>query len=136
MSTSRNSSGQSSLEFVTMAVLLLLVFTSFVSLFAGRQSDTLQRERQRIAINVADTVAFELDLALTEGEGFSRTFDLRQSIGGQDYNVTVNGTTVLLTYGEDRSVVSSTAADNVTGDVVPGENRVENLGGVLNVSRP
>ncbi|MDY6766187.1 MAG: hypothetical protein SVW77_02360 [Candidatus Nanohaloarchaea archaeon] len=133
---SQNSNGQSSLEFVTMVILVLLVFTAFVSLFSGRQVDTLQQERQRIATNVADSVAFELDLALVEGEGFSRTFELRQSIGGEDYNVSVNGTTILLTYGEDRSVVSSTAADNVTGDIVPGENRVENLGGVINVSQP
>ncbi len=119
-----------------MVILVLLVFTAFVSLFSGRQVDTLQQERERIAINTADTVAFELDLALVEGDGFSRTFDLRESVGGQDYNVSVNGSTILLTYGDDRSVVSSTAADNVTGDIVPGENTVENLGGVLNVSQP
>lgn len=135
MSISLKSKGQSSLEFVTMMVLLLLVFTTFVSLFSGNQVEAVEEERARIAVAVADQIAFELDLALTEGEGFSRTFDLRESIGGQEYNVTVNGSTVHLAYGDDRSVVSTTATENVTGEVKPGENTVENEGGVISVTQ-
>ncbi|MCJ7478572.1 MAG: hypothetical protein MUP63_00140 [Candidatus Nanohaloarchaeota archaeon QJJ-7] len=136
MSISPRSKGQSSLEFVTMTVLLLLIFTIFVSLFSGNQAEAVKEERARIALAVADQIAFELDLAFTEDQGFSRTFDLRDSIGGQEYNVIVNGSTVHLSYGDNRSVVSTTAADNVTGEVKPGENTVDNEGGVIYVTQP
>ncbi|MFB6294174.1 MAG: hypothetical protein ABEI97_00280 [Candidatus Nanohaloarchaea archaeon] len=136
MSTSRRSRGQSSLEFIVMLILVLLVFTSFVTLFSGKHVDALERERRRIALSVADRAAFELDLALVEGEGYSRTFELRESIGVQDYNITVNGTTVLLEYGDGDSVLSSTAADNVTGSIDPGTNTVANDGGVITVTQP
>lgn len=119
-----------------MTVLLLLIFTIFVSLFSGNQAEAVKEERARIALAVADQIAFELDLAFTEDQGFSRTFDLRDSIGGQEYNVIVNGSTVHLSYGDNRSVVSTTAADNVTGEVKPGENTVDNEGGVIYVTQP
>lgn len=119
-----------------MLILVLVVFAGFVSFFTERQTDTIETERTRIALAVADTVGFELDLALSQGEGFSRTFQLREDIGGEPYNVTVANGTIKLTYGDDGTVFSSTAAENVTGSVEPGENTVANLGGVINVTQP
>lgn len=135
MSTSRRNKGQTSLEFITMLALALIVFASFYAFFVQRQAATLSLERHQLAESVADQIRFELDLALTQGHGFSRTFDLRNTIGGDTYTVTVASGTIILEYG-DRSVVSTTAAYNVSGTVQPGTNTVRNSNGILNITQP
>lgn len=118
-----------------MFSIALLMFSAFFTVFSQRQISAGNLQNQRTAASIADKVAFELDLALTEGSGFSRTFELRDSIGGNPYTVTLHQGTVLLEYGE-KDVLSSSAAKNITGTVQPGTNTVTNNGGTLYVTQP
>ncbi|MFB6166851.1 MAG: hypothetical protein ABEJ62_01155 [Candidatus Nanohaloarchaea archaeon] len=133
MSASTRSKGQSSLEFIAMLSFMMLAFSGFYTFFVNQQIAAVQNQRAVYAEAVADKAAFELDLALAQGDGFSRNFTLPESLGGADYNITVRGEIVLLEWGE-RQVLSSTAAPEVQGNLTPGGNRVENRGGVLYVS--
>ncbi len=136
MSTSRRGRrGQTSLEFLAMFTLAMLLFASFYAFFAQRQAATVQVEQARTAEAVADRVGFELDLALAEGGGFSRTVTLRPAVGGTPYTVSVAGGTVTLMYG-DRTVTADTAVRSITGTVQPGTNTIHNQQGRINVTQP
>ncbi|MDY6788712.1 MAG: hypothetical protein SVV03_01990 [Candidatus Nanohaloarchaea archaeon] len=132
---SRYRSGQSSLEFLVMIILALLIFTGFYTFFLNRQARAVENDRQTIAKSLADKISFDLDLALTQGDGFSREFNLREDIDGAAYNVTLGNGTVVLEY-RDKFITSDTAVKDVKGDVKPGKNKVENQGGVIVVSQP
>lgn len=118
-----------------MLSLVMLIFGAFTSIFVDRKVSALEEERNTIAISIADRVGFELDRALVEGEGYSRTTTLRSSIRGEDYNLTLANGTVLLSYGRT-SVRGYTAAENVSGSFEPGLNRISNEGGVIHVEQP
>ncbi len=108
-------------------VLLMLVFTAVYSFIGERSVVVAERNVRLQAADIADKIGYELDLALAEGDGYSRTFELRPEIGGTDYNVTVQGRTIQLLWG-DSSVFDETAATNVIGRVEPGDNTVRNNG--------
>lgn len=127
--------GQPALEFMAMFALALLIFSGFYGFFAARQGAAVEQQRQQTAAAVADEISFELDLALVEGDGFSRTFTLRESIGGVTYNVTLGNGTVLVTYS-NRTALASTAAKDVIGTAKPGKNRVKNQDGTINITQP
>jgi len=118
-----------------MIALALVLFAGFFTFFADRQMTAVAHQQQRVAAATAEEAAFELDLALTQGDGFSRMFDLRETIGGESYTVTVVNETVWLQY-QEADILASTAAANVTGDIAPGTNRVRNEDGVLHVTQP
>lgn len=135
MSTSRRGKGQSGVEFMAMMALSLLLFSGFFGYFVDQQVAAFDTRQQRIAADTASRVAFQLDLALIQGDGFSRRFDLPQTVAGAPYNVSVLNGTVLLEY-EGSDVIAATAALNVMGNVTNGTNIVRNQGGVLNVTQP
>lgn len=118
-----------------MISLALILFAGFFTFFADRQATAVSIQQNQQAASTAEKVAFELDLALTQGDGFSRTFDLKENIAGEDYTVTLHNETVQLTYDE-KDFLAPTAARNVSGTVVPGENRIKNQGGELYVTQP
>lgn len=118
-----------------MLILVLAVFTAFSTFFTAQQASAVDAERERVAISTADSAAFELDLALVEGEGFSRTFELRDAIGGEGYTITHDNGTILVSYG-GQDVTASTAARDVDGDLEPGQNTVVNEGGEITIEKP
>lgn len=131
----RSRYGQSSLEFVAMMSLALVLFAGFFTFFADRQATAANIQQDNMAVSVAEKVAFELDLALTQGDGFSRVFELRDDISGEPYTLTLRNETVLLEY-EDADILATTAARGVEGEVQPGTNKVKNRGGRLYVTQP
>lgn len=135
MSTSRRARGQSSIEFMSMMALTLLLFAGFYGYFVSQQNAAFDTRQQRIAADVASRVGFQLDLALIQGDGFQRRFTLPGTVSGAPYNVSIANGTVLVAY-ERSDVIAPTAARNVTGTVMNGTNRVRNEEGVLNVTQP
>ncbi|MDY6774426.1 MAG: hypothetical protein SVS85_04460 [Candidatus Nanohaloarchaea archaeon] len=133
---SRSSSrGQSSLEFIIMLSLVMLIFSAFVSVFVNKRVSAVEKERKLVATTVADKVGFELDRALVEGEGYSRRIELRGDIRGEEYNITVGNGTVIVSYGIN-SVRGYTAVDSISGSLEPGLNEIRNTGGGLVVTQP
>lgn len=132
---SRVRSGQSSIEFMAMLSLALLIFTAFYAFFADQQLNVQERELVQQAASTAKTAAFELDMALLQGDGYSRTFDLPETIGGDTYMITAGNRSVRLRY-DGQDFFGRTAISSVDGDLAPGTNRVENDGGEIRVTQP
>lgn len=82
--------GQSSLEFLAMVSLSMIILASLYSLMADKQQDAVDFQQRETVNYVADKVSFELEMALVQGEGYSRVFSLPGSIGGEDYKVNVS----------------------------------------------
>ncbi|MDY6777286.1 MAG: hypothetical protein SVU32_01350 [Candidatus Nanohaloarchaea archaeon] len=133
MSTSpSNRKGQTAIEFLATVIMLLLVFTAVYGTVVKRQVQMVERQVQMQAQSLAERVAYELDLALTEGEGYRRTFRLQNQIGNYDYRINVTNGTVIVTWGEE-TVFATTAATNVSGNIASGANTIYNTGNVIRV---
>lgn len=130
MSTSPTDKGQASLEFMTMTVLLLLVFAGVYDALATQEIQAAESQVQLQAAATADRVAYELDLALAEGDGFYRTVQLPQEIGSTPYNISVANGSVRLAW-EGSTVFARTAAVGIIGSIRPGTNTVRNNGSVV-----
>jgi hypothetical protein len=124
--------GQTAIEFLTAISIVLLVFTALYTAVAQKQITVTNQQARLQADTVADTVAYELDLALTQGEGFSRTFQVREEIGGTNYSVDVRNRTVVVDW-YDSVETATTATTNVTGDLGSGENAITNTGDGIEV---
>lgn len=127
------SKGQTSLEFITMLSFIMLAFAAFYGMFVTNQAAALEDQRALFAEAIADQAAFDLNLALAQGDGFERNTTLPDSIGGFPYNVSVADRTVVVRWDDIRRVSAATAVPTVTGGFEPGDNTVSNQGGVIHV---
>lgn len=126
------SKGQTSLEFIAMLSFIMLAFAGFFSMFVANQVQATEEQRAVYGKAVADRIAFEIDLALAEGDGFRRDVSLPESITGIPYTVNVSQGSVLVRWA-DRSAIAAIAAPRVVGNVTAGDNRFANRGGVVHV---
>lgn len=128
---------QTALEFLIMISLALVVFTTFYAVFSHKEMRALKRENSLRGESIADKVAYELNLALVQEDGFSSEFQIPSQLAGKTYNLSINqtdaGSIIFLGWG-DQFVTTTTAAPQVEGQVKPGTNRIENQEGVLHVS--
>ena len=81
--------GQSSMEFLSMISLSMIILASLYSVMAAKQEDTLDYRQERTAERVAEKVSFEAEMALVQGVGYSRVFSLPEGIAGDDYEVVI-----------------------------------------------
>lgn len=99
--------GQSSMEFLAMVSMSLLVLSVLYGVMASKQADTFEDRFDRNAEAVANDVSFQTEMALVQGEGYSRVFNLPGGIGGDSYTVSFQNGLVVLE-SEDNRVVRST----------------------------
>lgn len=129
MSTSQRSrKAQTALEFLTMTIFLTVVFAGVYSTLGERQTTAIEREVDLQAAATAEQIGYELDLALAQGDGYERTIDLRDTIGGAEYTVTVRNGTVALEWAES-TAFATTGVNDLDGTIGPGRNTIANEGG-------
>lgn len=86
--------GQSSIEFLTYVSLASLALAAMYAVMAEKQGKAFEFQNRKQAQQVAEDVGFEVEMALVQGDGYSRVFSLPENLAGNNYNVTVvNGTT-------------------------------------------
>jgi len=99
---------QSSLEFMVMVGIFMVVFLVFFAAFGDRFLDF---QRQRDA-EVAEDILFmvESEILITAGahDGYSRGFQLPPKIAGHGYNITYNNSEVYIDYFDQEYVRSIT----------------------------
>jgi hypothetical protein len=81
--------GQSSLEFLAMVSFSMLILASLYTVMADKQRDAVDFQQRETVNFVAEKVAFELEMALVQREGYSRVFSLPGSIAGDSYTVNI-----------------------------------------------
>lgn len=98
---------QSSLEFLAMVSLSMLLLAVLYGVMTDRQVKAFQQERQSTAEAIIDKISFNVEMALVQGEGYSRVFSVPASIGGYDYSFSM-GKGVFQLQWADRSIIRST----------------------------
>lgn len=101
---SRTSSGQSALEFLAMVSLSALILAALYGVMVSKQSQTLEYQNSRTAGRIAEYVSFQVEMALVQGDGYSRVFSLPENIAGQEYNVSVFNGTSQLSWGDSSAI--------------------------------
>lgn len=102
--------GQSSLEFLSMVSMSAILLAGLYGFTTAKQVEISEYTRTENARSVMDRVAFEVEMALVQGEGYSRVFSLPQRVSGERYNVSVGHSKTVVRTGSDR-FVSSTLYD-------------------------
>lgn len=99
--------GQSSMEFLAYVSLSMLMLAVLYTVMADRQADTFQQQVQSNARGVADKVSFNLEMALVQGEGYSRVISLPEAIAGQEYSFLVTDGLIRVNWSSGRVVEST-----------------------------
>ncbi|MFB6144095.1 MAG: hypothetical protein ABEJ98_02170 [Candidatus Nanohaloarchaea archaeon] len=98
---------QSSLEFMSFISLSMLMLAVLYGVIAERQVATVNRRVEQDARATADKIAFNLEMAQVQGEGYSRVISLYPSIGGGNYTVIAEEDGVKVDWGEASALRST-----------------------------
>lgn len=133
MSTSVSvSKGQASFEFLVVITFLSIMFAAAIPTLGDRQIAITERGVSQQGAAIADRIAYEFDLAMAQGDGYYRSFELPKEIAYSSYNVTVGNGTVLVRWAQTHRF-TGTAATNVSGTIEPGQNTIQNSDGMIEV---
>jgi len=99
--------GQSSIEFLAYVSISMFILAVLYNVMAEKQVETFENQRQERAEQVADKVAFNVEMGLVQGEGYSRVFSLPTEISGEGYKVSVWKESVKLDWRQDSHVSPS-----------------------------
>ena len=122
--------GQSGLELVVLTTFLLLVFSTTYIVFIQKDINTVTEKINRLSKKTTNDVAFEIRVALSEGNGYEKNFTILNSFIGTPYVVNVTNYMVYININ-DRSFISYIPTKNITGYIIPGKNRLYNFGGKI-----
>ena len=96
MTALRFGKGQSSIEFLALISLSALLLAGLHSVVVSKQSSTLEYQNQRQAQRVAEYVSFQAEIAMVQGDGYSRVFSVPERVGGEVYTLSlINGSSYL-----------------------------------------
>ncbi len=121
---------QSSMEFIAifmilLAALVVISFISYTQLQAIRQYQTdLEVEK------VLNDIAFKINTAYLEGDGFFINMTLPNDIFGTDYTIEINSNEVLMEVS-NVSYTKILLTNNITGEPKKGLNFIENRRGEI-----
>lgn len=99
--------GQSSIEFLAMVAVSMLMLAALQSVMVQKQSKTYQFKNKQAAQKIAEYVSFQAEMALVQGDGYSRVFSIPEKIGGENYNFTLLNQTVYVEWSNQSAIQSS-----------------------------
>ncbi len=126
-------SAQASLEFVALVSVLLVLLLMTIYYNSSFNVQIYTAETYSAAQMINDKIAYEINLALKSGDGYSRGFYIPYKISNAfDYNITVDNYLVTLKWSSGRTQ-SVILTKNITGDLKGGRNTIQNIEGGLYV---
>lgn len=96
--------GQSSMEFLAYVSLSMFILAVLYGVMADKQADTFQQQAQERAISIADKVSFNIEMALVQGEGYSRVISLPQNIAGRNYTVLATDGLIRVNWSSENTI--------------------------------
>lgn len=97
--------GQSSIEFMSFVSFSLLILVILMSAVTMKQNQVNMRSNNMDGQMTGQNVAFQVEMALAQGEGYSRTFILPNRIAGEPYSVRVINTTLVVDWKNNNYVM-------------------------------
>lgn len=102
--------GQSSIEFLSLVAMSSLILAAMYGVMASKEKKAFEYKNRRTAQEVAEKAGFQVELALVQGEGYSRVFSVPTAIGGSEYNITVRDQATVVEWA-NKTVSRSTLYD-------------------------
>ena len=125
--------GQVSNEFITYLSILTLLLIIAISLNYGIYPQLIYQKVYREAEEMAEDVAFEINLALRAGDGYSREFYLKNTLYGiRNFSVEVKDYLVTVRW-KDGYASSPIGIETIEGSIKKGRNLIKNVGGKIYV---
>lgn len=124
---------QVAVEFILVFMFMMVVLIGAV-VIAGQKSAETEAQRMDIeAMAVVYEAASAVNTAHTEGDGFKMDFALPGSIADNTYTVGMGSGSIWVVV-QDRSYIEKILTSDITGEMHPGDNTVENRGGYIYVN--
>lgn len=92
--------GQSSMEFMMMISLSMIILAALTTVMAAKQQDTMNFQSEKNAEFIAEKTSFQVEMALVQGDGYSRVFSLPGTVSGENYTVEVGQGGVTVDWGD------------------------------------
>lgn len=99
--------GQSSIEFLSLVSMSALLLAALYGFISAKQAQLVNVDEQRTAEKMAEKTSFQIEMALIQGEGYSRIFSLDREISSSNYDVKVGNGIALVQY-EDKMITEPT----------------------------
>lgn len=94
--------GQSSIEFLSLVSMSALLLAALYGFISAKQSQLASVDEQRNAELVAEKASFQVEMALIQGEGYSRVFNLERELASTTYELKIGKGIALVDYGDER----------------------------------
>ncbi|MBS3137301.1 hypothetical protein J4232_02620 [Candidatus Woesearchaeota archaeon] len=121
---------QTALEFIFMFSFLFILFIGMMGALSSQLHD-VKLDHEFIQLqSIQDYIIQELKLAKTVGEGYFRTFQLPQTIGSEDYEISIENNMSLVVTLNEREYIKILPF-NVTGNLTKGENNITKQGDTI-----
>ena len=119
---------QSSMEFLMLVGILLIVFIAFYAIVFERIRIINNEKDILLGQDIATKVQKEILLAAKVSDGYQREFTLPQKIQGMNYSILISGKE-LTVITEKTEVVKTIPV--VIGDVTKGPNKINKTNGII-----
>ena len=133
MGMSRQNNAQFAIEFIVLIAFMFLVFVGVIAVVTSKVIEAKENERQHIAEDIAALAKNEIDLARSVSDGYSRTFNLPNKIGGNSYTIEIIDNRELVVNYIDKEYVLF-LQENIVGNVNPGANIITKVDGFVNIN--
>ncbi|MEM3074453.1 MAG: hypothetical protein QW727_00725 [Candidatus Pacearchaeota archaeon] len=122
----KNKRGQGIIEFIVIFGAILFFFVLFLGVISGNINEKNKEKENIIVQNIALNVREEIALASKSSNGYSRKFNLPQTIIGKNYEVKIVNNSIYV-YTEDTGVLYNIVP--VNGEILKGENIIKKENG-------
>jgi len=121
---------QFSLEFIVLLTFMFIVFLGFTAVITTKILDAKEKEREKIAEDIATLAKNEIDLARSVSDGYYRTFTLPVRVGGNIYSIAIISDRELVVNYVDKEYIFFLPG-NVRGNIGVGLNEISKIEGIV-----
>lgn len=127
-----NEKSQSAVEFIILASFMLLVVVIFFALTSSKVLEAKEKSNKQTAEDIATFAYREIETALFSSDGYTRIFDMPNTINGIAYSIDIiDDRELVINYLDNEYVLF--LPSNVSGDIKPGANEVKKMQGIVSL---
>ena len=134
MSTSQKA--EISTEFIAFFAIILLFFVFFVGIVGINNRNIGESTVYTSAEKILDVVTNEINTA-SRIEGYYRDFSIPKNLSdGESYSITyyTNLRIIKIEWGDGKNIFDNIDTNNVTGNIVAGDNKIKNEYGEVKIN--
>jgi len=95
------SKGQSAMEFLALVSMSSIMLAALYGVTASKKVDAANYQNSRTAERTVEYVSFQVEMAMVQGDGYSRVFSVPERIGGQKYEIKLTDGSSYLEWGNE-----------------------------------